>query len=283
YATNQEVAGLANGTAGLVQQDPTTRAITVGAGTDGTSVGFANNVGAARTLTGVATGTVAAGSTQAVNGGQLYGTAASVAGALGGGAGVNPDGTVSAPAYSVGGTAYNNVGGAITALDSTGVKYDTAPGGGRGQSITLAGGDPNQPVVIHNVAAGTAPTDAANVGQVQAAETQANQYTNRKLAGVESQMSGMNSRLNGLQSDVNEAKQEASTAGAIGLAAASLRYDDRPGKFSVAAGGGFWRGYSAGAFGVGYTLPDGHFRLNATAATDGRDVGAGAGLSYTFN
>jgi trimeric autotransporter adhesin len=95
--------------------------VALGAGsTDGgqanvVSVGAA---GAERKIVNVAAGTVSSASTDAINGRQLYGTANSVAAALGGGSTVNPDGTVSAPSYAAGGTAYNNVGGAITALDT---------------------------------------------------------------------------------------------------------------------------------------------------------------------
>ncbi|MBJ8420290.1 hypothetical protein I6M62_17780, partial [Acinetobacter courvalinii] len=59
----------------------------------------------------------AADSTEAINGSQLHNTAQSTADALGGGSTVNPDGTVSAPNYSVNGTSLNNVGDAITELD----------------------------------------------------------------------------------------------------------------------------------------------------------------------
>jgi autotransporter adhesin len=69
-------------------------------------------------LKNVAAGQIVSGSTDAVNGNQLYNTANSVAAALGGGATVNPDGTVSAPGYSIGGVTYNNMGDALGALNS---------------------------------------------------------------------------------------------------------------------------------------------------------------------
>ncbi|MCU4392095.1 YadA-like family protein [Acinetobacter courvalinii] len=80
-------------------------------------VGDVNIDGATGKISGVTDGTVAAGSTEAVNGSQLHGTAQSVSDALGGGSTVNPDGTVTAPNYSVNGTSLNNVGDAITELD----------------------------------------------------------------------------------------------------------------------------------------------------------------------
>src|SRR5690606_27986599 len=55
-----------------------------------------------RKLTGLANGSIASGSKDAVTGGQLHGTAQSVADALGGGARLNADGTLKAPSYSIG-------------------------------------------------------------------------------------------------------------------------------------------------------------------------------------
>ncbi|WP_260858492.1 YadA family autotransporter adhesin [Paraburkholderia sp. BCC1885] len=68
-------------------------------------------------LHNVADGVVAAGSTDAVNGEELYNAAQSTADALGGGSTVNSDGTITNPTYNIGGDTYNNVGGALTNLD----------------------------------------------------------------------------------------------------------------------------------------------------------------------
>ncbi|MDH0565271.1 ESPR-type extended signal peptide-containing protein [Acinetobacter courvalinii] len=80
-------------------------------------VGDVNIDGSTGKISGVAAGDVNPDSTDAVNGSQLANNAQSVADALGGGSSVNPDGTVSAPNYSVNGTSLNNVGDAITELD----------------------------------------------------------------------------------------------------------------------------------------------------------------------
>lgn len=101
---------LVAGTAGLVRQDPGSLAVSVAGTTGGTSVSFANAIGDARTLSGVAAGTLATGGTQAVSTGQLFNTGTTVAARLGGGATLGADGTVSAPAYSL-------QGGAVTATD----------------------------------------------------------------------------------------------------------------------------------------------------------------------
>ncbi|MDV3469903.1 YadA-like family protein [Stenotrophomonas sp. C3(2023)] len=76
---------IGSGSVGLVQQDATSGAITVGGDKAGTSVSFAgvDAAGAAinRTLSGVADGRLAAGSTEAVNGAQLHATNEDVASA----------------------------------------------------------------------------------------------------------------------------------------------------------------------------------------------------------
>ena len=108
---NMETGGI-----GIVTQDTVSRVINVGAATDGSLINIAGTAGN-RVLTGVAPGAVNAASTDAINGAQLYTHAASTAVALGGGSTVNPDGSVTAPSYSVGGTVVNNVGSAISNLD----------------------------------------------------------------------------------------------------------------------------------------------------------------------
>jgi len=78
-------------------------------------------------------------------------------------------------------------------------------------------------------------------------------------------------------------RDEAHKAAAVGLAAAALRYDDRPGKLSAAAGGGTWMGQTGAAMGLGYTSENGRVRLNLAATTDGSHWGGNAGVSFTFN
>ncbi|PRY02762.1 YadA family autotransporter adhesin, partial [Paraburkholderia sp. BL25I1N1] len=136
YATNQQVTqnssditnltnNINNGSVGLVQQDATSRNITVAKDSDGTVVDFTGTAGS-RKLTGVAAGEVSATSVDAVNGSQLFGVSQSVANAIGGGSTVNTDGSITAPTYAVGGTTVNNVGDAITNLDDRTTQNTTA-------------------------------------------------------------------------------------------------------------------------------------------------------------
>jgi len=112
---------LGSGTVGLVQQAAAGAALTVGANTDGAAVNFSGTAGD-RKLTGIAAGDVSTASTDAVNGSQLHGVSESVASAIGGGATVNPDGSISAPSFTVGdgsggSTTVHSIGDVVTNLD----------------------------------------------------------------------------------------------------------------------------------------------------------------------
>ncbi|EJK84880.1 YadA-like family protein, partial [Rhizobium sp. AP16] len=220
------------------------------------------SVGAERQVTNVAAGQLNASSTDAVNGSQLFATNQAV--------------------ESVQSTVTN-----INTKVENVVQYDVVDGK-RTNSVTLIGGDVNSPVVIHNVGPGVAGTDVVNVNQLnQTASTtlnQANTYTdNRTAAAIQTANNYTDNKFNQLNSKLGNIQSEARQAAAIGLAAASLRYDDRPGKFSAAVGGGVWKGEGAFAFGVGYTSEDARLRTNLSGTVAGGSVGVGAGLSYTFN
>ncbi|MFD2059674.1 YadA-like family protein [Paraburkholderia solisilvae] len=110
---------------------------------------------------------VAAGTqdTDAVNVSQLKG----VTTALGGGAGVNADGSVNKPSYDVAGSTYSDVGSALAAVDAKaatgsvdGVKYDTSAH----DKVTFSG---SSGTTLSNVKAGTADMDAVNLAQLKAA------------------------------------------------------------------------------------------------------------------
>jgi autotransporter adhesin len=152
------------------------------------------------TITNVAAGAVTATSTDAVNGAQLAATnqtvtslGTSTATNLGGGSVVNPDGSVSAPAYQVatvaagGGAAtatYNNVGSALTGLGTSianvntridtintisdrAVTYDGATGTPR-DTITLAGANGTRLANVTAGAVNATSTDAVNGAQLNA-------------------------------------------------------------------------------------------------------------------
>ncbi|PRF22025.1 YadA family autotransporter adhesin [Burkholderia multivorans] len=129
-AINKQLGDLSSGTIGLVQQANAGDDITVGASTDGAAVNFAGTAGD-RKLTGVAAGDVSTASTDAVNGSQLHGVSSSVASAIGGGATVNPDGSISTPSFTVGDgsggtTIVHSVGDVVTNLDGRVTKNEGA-------------------------------------------------------------------------------------------------------------------------------------------------------------
>ena len=69
-------------------------------------------------IANVAKGEVSQTSADAINGSQLWGVSSSVAGRFGGGSTVNSDGSISAPAYTIRGGTYHNVGDALSAADT---------------------------------------------------------------------------------------------------------------------------------------------------------------------
>ncbi|MBY5091603.1 trimeric autotransporter adhesin SadA [Citrobacter freundii] len=82
-----------------------------------------------RQITYVAKGDINSSSTDAVTGAQIYSLSQSVADRLGGGASVNSDGTVNAPLYEVGTGIYNNVGSALSALNTSITNTDASVAG----------------------------------------------------------------------------------------------------------------------------------------------------------
>ncbi|WP_305883487.1 Vomp family autotransporter [Bartonella sp. B1098] len=84
----------------LVKQDEESKVIKIGAEKGGTSVTIANSDGADRTLSGLKAGDLSAGSTEAVNGGQLYSMNNTLASYFGGGAKYE-NGQWTAPSFKV--------------------------------------------------------------------------------------------------------------------------------------------------------------------------------------
>ncbi|MBB9272550.1 YadA-like family protein [Escherichia coli] len=121
-------------------------------------------------ITNVAAGTISDTSTDAVNGAQLHGVSSSVAEALGGGAAVNSDGSISAPTYTIADTDYTNVGDAMNAIDSTldnALLWDAAAG----ENGAFNASHDGKASVITNVANGQineTSTDAVNGSQLNA-------------------------------------------------------------------------------------------------------------------
>ncbi|HED6365480.1 TPA: YadA-like family protein [Escherichia coli] len=138
---------------------------------DSTTGAFSAKHGStASVITNVADGAVSDSSSDAVNGSQLYDVSNSVVDVLGGGAGVNTDGSISAPTYTIANTDYDNVGDALNALDTTlddAMLWDATAGENGAFSASHDGSASK----ITNVAAGTisdTSTDAVNGSQLNA-------------------------------------------------------------------------------------------------------------------
>jgi len=131
-------------------------------------------------ITNLADGTVAAGSKDAINGGQLHGLSTSLTTSVLGGGTVNPDGSVTGPTYNIAGGSQNNIVDAFNAVDTEltdlgnqigGVLNDALLFDGTAYNATRAG----TPTVITGVANGVVnatSTDAVNGSQLFDVQTQ---------------------------------------------------------------------------------------------------------------
>ncbi|WP_282621034.1 ESPR-type extended signal peptide-containing protein, partial [Escherichia albertii] len=78
-----------------------------------------HNTSTTSKITNVTAGDLTATSTDAINGSQLYDFSSAIADTLGGGSTVGADGMFSAPTYTIGGTDYDNLGDALTAINAS--------------------------------------------------------------------------------------------------------------------------------------------------------------------
>ncbi|EFS5784041.1 autotransporter adhesin SadA [Salmonella enterica] len=155
-----------------------TNSVALGAGStalEDNSVAVGNST-TQRQITYVAKGDINANSTDAVTGAQIYSLSQSVADRLGGGASVNSDGTVNAPLYKVGTGIYNNVGSALSALNTSITNTEASVAGlaedallWDGNTSALSANHSGSDSKITNLAAGTLAadsTDAVNGSQL---------------------------------------------------------------------------------------------------------------------
>lgn len=149
-----------------------------------------------RQITYVAKGDINANSTDAVTGAQIYSLSQSVADRLGGGASVNSDGTVNAPLYKVGTGIYNNVGSALSALNSSITNTDASVAGLADDALlwdsstsAFSANHSGSDSKITNLAAGTLAadsTDAVNGSQLFATNENVSQNTTDITANTDS-------------------------------------------------------------------------------------------------
>ena len=170
-----------------------------------------------------------------------------------------------------------NVGqvNAVAKVANNSVQYDAGPGGTKANTITLSGGTA-APVVLQNVGAGVNPTDAVNYSQLSATNT-----------NVSNLATYTQNAVNKLQTQISSNAKAANAGTANALAAAGLRYGDRPGKTSVAGAMGVYHGQVGVALGFGHTSENDKWRFNGavtfTPTMTKPDFGVVVGASYVFD
>jgi len=252
------------------------------------------------TVTNLAAGAETAASTDAVNGGQLYHwtqdgtnvysnlslyndfTSLSQSGgssskyvqvnstAGGATAGGSNSVAVGPTASSAGANSVAVGSGASAAADNS---VALGAGSVANRDDTVSVGSPGSERQITNVAAGTADTDAANVGQVnsgvQQAENWAASYTDQKLGALSSQIQQIGNRAN------------AGVAAAMAMAGLPQAYE--PGKSMAAVAAGTFRSESSIAVGVSTISEGGRWVYKLTGSVDTRGDGGmsvGAGMQW---
>ncbi|MBZ9679003.1 YadA-like family protein [Mesorhizobium sp. ES1-1] len=122
-----------------------------------------------------------------------------------------------------------------------------------------------------------------NTSAIVDLDTRVTTNTNN-ITQLDGRVGALESGFQDLGGQISENRTEARAGTALALATAGLRYDDRPGKLSLAGGFGNFKGQSGLALGLGYN-PSLDFRLNGaiSATTDRGDVGVSLGASWTLN
>jgi trimeric autotransporter adhesin len=132
------------------------------------------SIGGGRKIINMRDGLIANGSSEAVNGSQLFSTNSAIAATLGGGAVINTTtGAITGPVFNVAGGSFTNVGAALAALDNINVNaivYDNVAK----TAATLGAVGGSTPVALRNLAAGVLTVnsrEAVNGSQLFATNT----------------------------------------------------------------------------------------------------------------
>ena len=293
---------IANGGVGPVQYSDSDDPETPNGGVRSDDLTLVGASGGAVGLHNVANGRIAAGSTDAVNGGQIYELAFAATNAVqyetdASGARTNRvtfhGGEASAPvtlnnvaAGQVTATSTEAVNGSqlfqtnqavvtaqTTADNALALGQNSLQYADQGQTRVVLGRSNGPAVTVGNVAAGVADTDAVNVLQLREsmneAIQQSNTYTDMRLAAV--------------NYNVQEVRKLAFAGTAGALAAAGMPQIAERGKSMFAVGYGTYEGQSAMAMSYSRALGDGSmvFRAGATFDTQNH-VGANAGIGWRF-
>ena len=180
---------------------------------------------------------------------------------------------------------------AVAIGSNTSASFDNSVAIGNGATVTRA----NQQVF--GTAANTytmpgitsAASRAAQSGPTQVVTSDASgNLATSTLSGLgiasTSDLAAINAQLATQQNQINVNQREARAGTALALAASGLHYDTRPGKTSIAAAYGNFKGQSGLAVGLGYALNQ-TLRVNAafTGTPQVNDYGVVVGASWTLN
>lgn len=131
-----------------------------------------------------------------------------------------------------------------------------------GRTNVVSVGSADTPRQVTNVAAGTAPTDAVNVQQLNSAVSQANSYTDGQI---------------------QQLRHDADAGTAAAMAVAGLPQPSGPGKSMVAIAGSYYHGQSGQAIGVSTISENNHWIYKAAVTTNTRSYyGAVVGAGYQW-
>ncbi|MEO1967490.1 MAG: YadA-like family protein [Sphingomonadaceae bacterium] len=215
-------------------------------------------------LTNVADGTVAAGSSEAVNGSQLAASNARIA--------VNET-NIANNSAEIQNLTNNIAGSTVVAAQYSNPDTPTHSNGGTvTNDVTLVGAVDTQPVALHNVANARTSTDAVNLGQM-----------NTGLDMVMSAATGyVDSRIADLRFDLDEVRRDSHAGTAGAMAFAGIPQTTEAGRSMLAGAVSHYRGQTAFAFGYSIAAQDGPV-IKVGASVDSRGyagVTAGAGISF---
>lgn len=229
------------------------------------TVAFGAPGGSAVRVTNVADATLAAGSTDAVNGGQLFATNQAVA---------QNRTDIDANTASITSLTSSIQGSTVSAVQYSNPDNPTVSNGGTiTNDVTLVGANASAPVALHNVADATSGTDAVNLRQLQGGLGQV----------MADSIAYTDARFADLSFDLSQLENEAAAGTAAAMAMAAIPQTISASANMVGGAVSHYRGETAFGFGFSSAFNDGTavVRLNGTIDTRGRGgVAAGAGFSF---
>ncbi|WP_189364599.1 YadA-like family protein, partial [Ignatzschineria ureiclastica] len=301
-AVGKNVTNITNGKAGLIQLTEDGETIVVDndiakkAGSFDISGGpkSEDNPNGDRTLTGVKDGAINKGSSDAINGSQLYDSNTAIANLLGGGAKIDGNGNVTYgdSNFTVNGNGYKNVQDALTALDQNQIfgkgealVYDKDgkeskvgaivinPGHDDAKAISFANskGVAQKVTGVADGYIGADSTEAINGSQLHVVK--------EDIQNINYTLNHYNTRMNNIEKTVYENRKRASAGIAGAMAMSSIPYIEYS-KYSFGMGIGYYDGESAISIGIQGKINDrARYRLQMSYDTQNK-VGLGAGVAF---